>query len=75
MQSPPKKNNLNKNIGGKKAGKTVEQKKPQTSQKHARNESKNDLGEKIHKRLESLNIKTGKKQEVKKTELVKKEEN
>ena len=44
-----------------------EVKKPGTSQKGARNSEKGDLGDKINKKLESLNIKTGKKVEQKPT--------
>ena len=40
-------------------------KKPGTGQKAVRNSEKGDLGDKINKKLESLNIKTGKKMEQK----------
>ena len=52
-----------KNIIVKKVSKVDSgQKKPATAQKGTRNTEKGDLGEKINKKLESLNIKTaGKK--------------
>ena len=53
-----------KNIHVKKVAKH-EVKKPGTSQKAVRNSEKGDLGDKINKKLESLNIKTGKKMEQK----------
>ena len=50
----------------KKVSKVDSQKKPATSQKGTRNAEKGDLGDKINKKLESLNIKTvGKKVESK----------
>lgn len=59
---PSQKVEATKNIQIKKVSKPDLQKKPATAKLPARNvDNRNDLGQKIHKKLESLNIKTGKK--------------
>lgn len=66
MKSEPQKIEVNKNIQIKKVSKPEIQKKPATAKAQVRSvDNRNDLGQKIHKKLESLNIKTGKKPETK----------
>ncbi len=49
----------------KKVTKAQQQKKPATALKATRNDTKRNLGDNIHKKLQSMNIKSGKKQEIK----------
>lgn len=57
----PKKIEPVKGAHSKKGSKVESDKKPSTAQKATRPESKKDLGDKINKKLESLNIKTAKR--------------
>jgi hypothetical protein len=60
-QPAPKKIETTKNMHVKKPTKVEQQKKPATSQKQRQPEAKGELGDKINKKLESLNIKTSKR--------------
>ena len=71
----PKKVESGKNIHIKKTVKVDVNKKPGTAQKGGRVEGKSELGAKINKKLESLNIKTGKNVEPRQNNIVQKNNN